>query len=124
MILRLLGTKAQTVPTTIIIAKTLNSHWQLRSHRASDKWKNTVALPAWPQADIHPTVPLMRWRGRTRVVWCMATGYIDLKRCRCIETEMAAATNKGTSQTINSKLGFSAYSYLADVTVGQCFRMA
>ena len=63
-----------------------------------------TALPPTPQADIHPTIPLTRWRGRTRAEWFTAIGYIGPRRMPIIETEIAAAVKEGTSQTINYKL--------------------
>jgi len=123
-----LGTKVQIVPKRIIITKSLNQKKSLNLLCETRRFRNTHkgcklsiphfeaivpvtngrrVLPAAPQADIHPIVALMRWRGRTRAVWFMTIGYIGPRRMPIIETEMAPPVNEGRSQTINWNLFFA-----------------
>ena len=119
------GTNTQSVPKITIITKSLpkkkgkwiqetrvvrwNTHDGCTLSMPNFEAISPVAyerrvLPPAPQADIHPTVPLTRWRGRTRAVWFSAIGNIGPRITPIIVTEIAAALKEGTSQTINWKL--------------------
>lgn len=63
-----------------------------------------TADPAWPKPAIQPIEPVSSHRGRMRLAWFMAMGYMGPRKTPTMETATAPPIREGVNQTISSSL--------------------